>query len=174
MSVKSNDVPVGNYDFVIYQWRFHGIREDLILKPIAFSKIVTDHLPRLLEAAFGSPTDISENYSSPVWEDIDKEHYRLWSEVRSKHQQRTRELAEYQKESLKTSHRARISLLEEQFKQASNEKIQKMRQSQIVSAEGDYARRVQELKIAMEKAEVTSRPVAYGVIQVEEDKVYAK
>ena len=56
----------------------------------------------------------------------------------------------------------------EQFNQASNQKIQKMRRSQIAAAEADYARRIQELDIAMERAEVTTGPVAYGVIQVEE------
>jgi len=70
---------------------------------------------------------------------------------------------------LATSHRARIALLEEQLSEATNEKIQKMRRSQIAAAESDYARRIQNLDIAMERAEVTAGPVAYGVIQVDED-----
>jgi len=65
-----------------------------------------------------------------------------------------------------TSHRARISLLEEQLKQASDDKIQRMRQSQIAAAEADYARRIQDLDIAMERADVTAGPVAYGIIEV--------
>ena len=56
-------------------------------------------------------------------------------------------MAQYRRESLSTSHRARIALLEEQLSQATNEKIQKMRQSQIATAEADYARRIQELEI---------------------------
>ena len=65
-------------------------------------------------------------------------------------------MAEYRRESLSTSHRARIALLEEQLNQATNEKIQKMRQSQIATAEADYARRIQDLDIAMERADVTA------------------
>lgn len=41
-----------------------------------------------------------------------------------------------------------------------------MRQSQIAAAEADYARRTQDLDIAIEQAEVTAGPVAYGVIEV--------
>ena len=37
LKVESNDVPAGRYEFAIYQWRFHGVREDLILQPIASS-----------------------------------------------------------------------------------------------------------------------------------------
>lgn len=168
LKAKSKEVPAGRYDFAIYQWQFHGIREDLVLRPVASSEIVTAHLASLLEKAEDAPTDERGGAGSPVWDDLDAQHYKLWSEARAKHQQRTQELAEYRRESLATSHRARIALLEEHLKQASNEKIQKMRQSQIAAAEADYARRIQDLDIATERADVTSGPVAYGVLFVED------
>ncbi len=167
LNVKSNKIASGNYEFVIYLWRFHGIREDLILKPIASCESVTECLPILLEEAYESTTENIKDFSASIWKKIDNTHYKLWSEARYKHQQRTNELAEFRKESLATSHGARISLLEEQFNKANNEKIQKMRRSQIVSAESDYARRVQELEISIEKSDITSQLVAYGSIRVE-------
>jgi hypothetical protein len=42
-----------------------------------------------------------------------------------------------------------------------------MRQAQIAAAEADYARRIQELDIAMERADITAQPVAYGVIHID-------
>jgi len=166
LKVDSNEVPTGRHEFAIYQWRFHGIREDLVLRPIASSEAVTAHLGRLLEKAVDATTDVQGGSGSPIWDELDAQHYKLWSEARSKHRQRTHELAEYRRESLSTSHRARLALLEEQLKQAINEKIQKMRQSQIASAEADYARRIQDLDIAMERADITAGPVAYGIIEV--------
>lgn len=163
---QSNDVPAGKYEFAIYQWRFNGIREDLVLRPIASSEEITAHLSRLLEKAVDLTTNDQGDSGVPVWKELDDQHYDLWSEARAKHRQRTQELAEYRRESLSTSHRARIFLLEEQLKQASNEKIQKMRQSQIAAAEADYARRIQDLDIAMERADIVSEPVAYGIIEV--------
>jgi hypothetical protein len=47
---------------------------------------------------------------------------------------------------------------------SNDEKIQRMRRSQISSAEEDYAKRIQELGIAIERADLTSEPIAYGVI----------
>ena len=58
-------------------------------------------------------------------------------------------------------------LLEEQLKQTNNEKIQAMRQSQIAAAEADYARHIQDLDIAAERADIISGPVAYGVLYIE-------
>lgn len=166
LKAQSNDVPAGKYEFAIYQWRFHGIREDLVLRPIASSEEITAHLSRLLEKAVDLAANDQGDSGVPVWKELDDQHYTLWSETRLKHRQRTQELAEYRRESLSTSHRARIALLEEQLKQASNEKIQKMRQSQIAAAEADYTRRIQDLDIAMERADITAEPVAHGIIEV--------
>jgi len=166
LKAQANEVPAGRHEFAIYQWRFHGIKDDLVLRPIAASEAVTAHLGRLLEKAGDAATDDLGDSNSPAWDELDAQHHKLWSEARAKHRQRTQELAEYRRESLSTSHRARIALLEEQLKQAGNEKIQKMRQSQIATAEADYTRRIQDLDIAMERADVTAGPVAYGIIEI--------
>ena len=166
LEVVSNEIPIGRYEFAIYQWRFHGIREDLVLKPIASNAMVTEHLGRLLEGAADCPGAMPDGLDASVWDDLDAQHYSLWNDARSRHRQKTQEQAEYRRESLSTSHRARIALLEEQLSQATNEKIQKMRRSQIAAAEADYARRIQELDIALERADIVAGPVAYGVIHV--------
>jgi len=174
LKTYSGEVPPGLYEFAIYQWRFHGIKEDLALRPVASSPTVTSLLSRLLEKATDLVEEGTKEIDPNCWEKLDAEHYKLWSEERERHRQRTLELAEYRRESLTTSHRARIALLEEQIKQASNEKIQKMRQSQISAAEADYARRIQDVDIAMERADIIAEPVAYGLIQIVGDTPHAE
>ena len=167
LKVQTNEVPAGHYEFVIYQWQFHGIREDQALKPIVSSDAVTPHLDRLLEKAVDAATEEGD-INTPVWDELEAQHYRLWSAARAEHQKRTQELAAYRRESLSTSHKARIGLLKEQLEQANDKKIRRMRQSQIDGAEADYTRRIQELDSAMERADVVHEPVAYGVLIVEE------
>ena len=161
-----DNVPEGKYEFAIYKWQFHGIREDMVLRPVASSRALTEHLSELLENAETCMENTVETADLSAYNHLDTHHYELWSEAREKHRRRTRNLAEYRRESLAVSHRARISLLEEQLNQATDEKIQKMRRSQIDSAEADYAMRLQDLEIAMEKADLTAEPVAYGSIQI--------
>lgn len=163
----SNEVPAGKYEFAIYQWRYHGIREDLVLQPVASSVLVTTNLTGLLKKAGEAKYEEQMNTASNVWSELDAQHYMMWSDARLNHQRRTQESANYRHESLSTSHRARIALLEEQLGQATNEKIQIMRKSQIAAAEADYARHIQDLDIAKEKADVTAEPVAYGVLLIE-------
>ena len=163
---RSEKVPEGQYEFAIYQWRFHGIKDDLVLKAIASNPMVTEKLGALLESAADCPDKMLGELGSSVWDDLEAEHYGIWLDARTRHGQKTREMDGYRRESLSTSHRARIALLEEQLSQATNEKIQKMRRSQIAAAEADYARRIQELDIALERADIVAGPVAYGVIHV--------
>ena len=166
LKAQANEVPAGRYEFAIYQWRFQGIRDDLMLKPIASSEAVTPHLSHLLEKAVDADNQNESN--ATVWDELDAHHYKLWSEERTDHQRRNQELAKYRKESLSTSHQARMALLIEQLAQANDEKIQRMRQSQIKSATADYNRRIQELDKALDKADVIAEPVAYGTLIIEE------
>ena len=168
LKAQTNEIPPSRYEFAIYQWRFHGIREDLELKPVASSAVLTTQLGHLLEKALDTTTEEQADSGSPVWDELDARHHQLWSEARARHQQKTKELAAYRRESLSTSHQARIRLLEEQLEQASNENIQRMRQSQIAAAHADYDRRIQELDSAIQKVDVIAEPVAYGVLIIEE------
>ena len=169
LKVRDDDVPTGRYQFVVYQWRFYGIREDLKLKLVASSDAVTPHLGRLLER--GEDAEAGEQGE---WDELEAQHYRLWSEARTEHQQRTEELAAYRRESLATSHRAQMALLGEQLEKASDENIQRMRRSQIGRAEADYNRRVEELDRAEENVDIVAEPVAYGIIELEGEGQHAE
>ena len=168
LKTKSSEAPAGRYEFAVYQWQFQGIRDDLVLKPIASSAAVTPHLSGLLENAVDASAVDPPDSDSPVWDALDAQHHTEWRQAKEEHRQRTRDLAEYRRASLSKSHQARTALLSEQLAQAGDEKLQRMRRSQIAAAEADYTRRIQELDTAMERADIVAEPVAYGVIELSE------
>ncbi len=165
LKAQTDDVPTGRYDFAIYQWQFHGIKEDMILKPIALDGTLAAHLSQLLESAVDS--GVQDTNPPPRRDELETLHHQQWATAREEHRQRAQALAAYQSESLTTSHRARIELVREQLRQATLENIRRMKQSQIDSAEADYNHRIRELNDAMERAEITAKPVAYGILEVE-------
>ena len=167
LKVRTNKVPSGRYEFTIYQWRFLGIRENLVLKPIALSEVLTPHLNDLLERA--EDGDTQEN-QAPIQKDaLEKTHQHLWVEARNKHRERTQALANYRRESLTTSHQKRVTLLKKKIAQANDSRIQRMRQSELENADADYRRRIQEFDEALAKADITAEPVAYGIMEVSAD-----
>lgn len=166
ITVTDNSIASGIYPFAIYEWHFHGIREDIVLQPLTEFEEINSQLSKLIERGQPSSLQKSEFPNVEVFENLDTYHYKLWVKARNVHLDRTRQIASYRRESLSTSHRARMELLTEQLAKATDEKIQRMRQSQIASAEADYARRIQELDLAIEKADLTAKVVAFGILQV--------
>ena len=164
LRVRTNKAPAGRYEFAIYQWQFLGIREHLVLKPIASSEELMPHLNYLLERA--EDGDTQENHTLIEQDVLEKVQQQLWAEARGKHRERTQALANYRKESLLTSHQKRVAILEEKIAQATDSRIQLMRQSELANAETDYRRRIQEFDKAIAKADITSEPVAYGILEV--------
>jgi hypothetical protein len=90
----------------------------------------------------------------------------MWIQAREEHITRTQKLAGYKIKSLSGSHAARISLLRDQLTASTDERIIKMRQSQISNAEADYARRLKEISNTSDKGDILTERVAYGVIRV--------
>lgn len=158
------DIPAGQYPFVIYEWRYSGVREDLVLYPVAQSPEVTQRLSDLLE--YGRPGSLPDDQvpEQALFDQLDAAHYELWAKARSDHKEQNQRIADYRRESLTTSHRGRVAMLEDRLAQATNEKIRRMRQGQLSNAEADYQRRLAELDEAVKKADLNAEPVAYGVV----------
>jgi hypothetical protein len=164
LQVTDTDIPSGDYDFVIYKWETRGIRNDLALKPICSDPRVGSQLINLIERATDSQIDSQPKLNH--WDHLESRHYELWREEKHKHIDLTKELAEYKKQSLKTSHQALVASITDRMEQVSDEKILRMYRAQLASLEAAYARNIQDLDIAVEKADIVTIPVMYGIIRV--------
>ena len=156
----------GEYPFVIYEWRYTGVRDDLVLYPIAETPEVSQRLADLLE--YGRPGRVAEEQipDQAVFDRLDAAHYERWAEARSEHKNQNQRIVDYRRESLTTSHRARVAMLEDRLANATNDKILRMRQAQLINAEVDFQRHVAELEQAVSRADLNAEPVAYGVVVV--------
>jgi hypothetical protein len=70
---------------------------------------------------------------------------------------------------LKTSHAGRLSILEEQRDHAFDERIRRMRDSQIETAISDFERRVDELEKSSRRGDIITEVVVFGVLVVEKE-----
>jgi hypothetical protein len=168
VKIQSNKVPPGIYPFAIYQWKYGGLKEDLVFQPVTENEILQENLFSLLDSSVGIPPDDSM-VNLLDKELLDQKHYKEWDRARKAHSEKSIANAEYKRESLNTSHKAQISLLETQLRSSNDEKIQRMRLAQMSSAINDYQMRISKLDTDMQRADIESDPIAYGIIQVEED-----
>ncbi len=165
IEVAAPTVVPGDYPFAVYQWQFHGIRNDVDFQPVTTQPELTAQFTQLLPGATECALS-GGDLSADDRNSIEEEHYRLWSEARADHVEETNRLADFRRGSLETSHKARMAILESQLAQAANDRIRIMKAAQQSNAQADYQRRSKEIDEATSRADITAKPVAWGIIRV--------
>jgi ATP-dependent helicase HepA len=165
LQVRGTGLTPGRFPLAIYCWHQKGIRETLVFQPISVSDDVQAQFADLVAKATTLPTS-AEEASQTSTADLDAKHHTMWQKARDDHRTHAARVAAFQRESLKTSHAARRALLREQLAQAQEDRIRRMRQSQIDTAELDYQRHLQDIDLAIARADIISEEVASGIILI--------
>lgn len=168
LTVNAGGLPTGHHPFAIYRWRKLGLREDFTFQPVCANAEVASRLLDLLENA-QSPATEAKALTTSEEDALEQSHYRHWLDARALHIEAISQIAQARLASLKTTHAARLSVLEDQRDQAADTRIIRMRDAQIESAKRDYERRAEELKSAHERADIIAEPVVFGILVVEDN-----
>lgn len=56
ITVTDDSIPEGTYPFAIYEWQFHGVREDIVLRPLSEHEALNSQLNRLIALKFEGDT----------------------------------------------------------------------------------------------------------------------
>ena len=166
-SVKN--LPEGKFRFSLYRWQKTGIKVDEELIVISEKPDIDGVLLSALANAVdtGSTRAMHPN----EFRDIEELHHKKWISARANHVQQNRELAEHRIQSLSASHGARVTLLKSQIDNATDNRIQGMRQSQLDSANADFDRRTEKLTLDGDSGDIRATLVLLGRIEVyREDK----
>jgi hypothetical protein len=166
-SVADPSLPLGEHPFAVYQWQLHGLREDVDLRAVSTCSTVAERLMDILASGRVAAVPNGPKHSDSATEALESQHYAVWAEARQQHRDRVLQLADYRRESLKTSHAARMALLQEQLLRSTDDRIRRMRSSQITGLQADYERRIKELDFAISRADITASLVAHGVLAVD-------
>lgn len=165
LTVNAEGMPTGRHPFAIYRWRKLGLREDFTFQPVCANPEIASRLLELLENASSSVTE-PKALTSDEEDALEQAHYRHWLDARAQHIEAISQIAQARYASLKTTHAARLSILEDQRDQAADARITRMRDAQIESAKRDYERRAEELKSAHERADIIAEPVVLGTLSI--------
>lgn len=167
MKISNQGVPPGDYPFAIYAWEFRGLRSELQMVSVCSNEILQKDLTDYLES--GASVEISESkFNDGVFGNLDKEHHKLWDIKKKSHAAQTHEMCAYRRESLKTSHTGRISILTRQLEKANNDNIRRMKQAQISNVQADFEKKMKLIEIAENGADIHARPVVFGILRVTE------
>lgn len=160
------DAAAGLYTFAVYRWEYRGMRGGQSLLAVTDCPVSSDRFMHLVAEGRDVPPDRGSPPPQSALDDLDAQHYRLWSEARRKHQGQTALLSQYRRESLQTSHQGRVAALKDQLSQAHNERIRRMRLAQLTAAENDLRRQLAELEAAADRADIMAEPIAFGTMHI--------
>ncbi|TWU41887.1 DEAD/DEAH box helicase [Novipirellula artificiosorum] len=166
LTVSDPKLPVGVHPFAVFQWELIGLRRDLDIRVIAKDESVNEHILSLLQLAVDSEASDERSILDADIDELDSRHYVFWKDALSSYRNKIVDLAKFKQQSLNASHEGRIAMLNDRLKSASEEKIIRMRQSEIDRANREYEERSAELTRSSEQADITTERIMIGTIEI--------
>ena len=165
ISVSSEDIPKGDYEFLIYAWRYVGLRPDIKLMAISENEYVQKNILSIIQYASDIGVDASRYLSK--WDDMDKLHYKRWQEIKGEYTSNVKEECDYRIDQLTQSFHQREIIIRGMIQNATDEKIIRMRTSQLNKLRVDFENQEKTMKDTISKADIHTNLLIKGVLHVE-------
>lgn len=161
----SKEIPAGEYTFSVYAWKYVGFNTYTRLMTICESNSLANELPYILEDSVNIDTKTEEKYD---WSALEDMHVQKWLTERDMYKRDIQTTITFKLESLANTHRNRIRTFEQQVRDAVDDNIRRMRQSELETAHENYARKVASIKAMANCAEIYTTLLVNGVIKIVE------
>ena len=161
LTVKSEDLPVGEHHFIIYEWLYKGVKPDNKLQVVTLEDIPNDIL---LKAIYHAQNDI--RLVEVEQEAIDNKHFRIWQAAKDDYIEYSRQIVGYKLENLSMSYKSRIKAVKDRLVKETDARIIRMKQSQLVSIELSFEEKQKELNNFIVQSDIVIRKLAVGVLKV--------
>ena len=165
LSVTSEEIAQGDYAFLIYAWNYVGLRPDIKLVAISDNAEVQKHILSIMQYA----SDYNEERGdySAKWNSMDGLHYEKWKEVKTEYVQDVKAECDYRLEQLAHSTNQREAIFRDMISKAEDEKIIRMRTSQLEKLLVDFDRQKREMDEIVSRAEIKTNLLVKGILHVE-------
>ena len=160
---STRQIPTGNYVFSIYAWKYAGFNTYTRLITVCENEMVANDLPFILEEAINGDSKTEGSFD---WSALEDKHVQLWLAEREKYKRDVNTTVTFKLESLANTHRNRIRSLEQQVRDAFDESIRRMRQSELETAQEQYECRVSIIKETSDRADIYATLLVNGVISI--------
>ena len=163
--VDNSSIKSGDYEFLIYAWRYVGLRPDIKLVAICKDKDVEDNILSVMQYA----TDynvISGNHSD-TWDEMDSMHYEKWMTLKQSYVADVKAQCDYRLEQLAHSTNQQETIVRQQLDMATDEKIRRMRSSQLTNIIAKAAKQREEVEEAIKKVDIHTTLLVKGLLHVD-------
>lgn len=165
LSICSEDIAPGEYAFLIYAWNYVGLRPDIKLIAVSDNEDVQKNILSIMQYA----SDYHEQTSdyNTKWNSMDQLHYEKWKTEKEEYVQSVKAECDYRLEQLAQSTNQREAIFREMITKAEDEKIIRMRTSQLDKLLADFEKQKKDMDNTVAKAEIKTNLLVKGILHVE-------
>ena len=156
LKVVDEDLPEGMYPFLIYAWEYKGLSNAVQLKTFAANEDVQERILDYLETA--AEMDERDVPAEGITALKSKVH-EVWKREKEEHGANVKRWTEYKIHSLDVSKEAQMRVAQER-------KVANIREGEMRRIEARHAQAVAELRRKQETADIISKPIVSGIIQI--------
>lgn len=160
----SEELPEGTYPFSIYAWSYVGLNPMFRVVPICENELLAAELMDILQDANTSTTSITVDKGT--WAGLEGMHIALWQREKETYLAGIQSTANYKLESISSNYRNRKRTLEQKIRDAFDEKIRRMYQSELGTATEKYQIKVDEINDRASRADIHTSLIANGIIEI--------
>ena len=165
ISISDDSLPSGDYEFLIYAWKYVGLKPDIKLVAVSDNEAVRDNVLNYMQ--YASDYSFDDNAFESKWDSMDRIHYENWQEAKEEYINQAKEECDFRAEQLRQTTMKREIIYKGQIANATDEKILRMRNAQLENLRKHYDEQKKILDNTVKKADIHTRQLIKGVLHVE-------
>ena len=163
--IADAEIPPGDYAFLIYAWRYTGIRPDIQLVAVSDEPGVEQNI--LSYISYAAEYDVQSADHNAEWSAMEKLHYGRWQTAQKAYVDEMQTECSYRKDQLGQSYRQQENVLLGQIESASNDLIRRMKGGQLENMKRKYGEQLAKLDASTAKADIHMNLLLRGILHVE-------
>ncbi len=163
----SDELPAGTYPFSVYAWNYVGMNPAFRVVPVCANAVVSPEIINILQEADTCQAQVS--VAKGAWDSLEPIHIALWQAEKENYIANVQSTANFKLESISSNYRNRKRNLEQKIRDAFEERILRMYQSELQTATDNYNAKVAEINDRTSRADIHTTLVAHGIVEIKRD-----
>ena len=163
--VADPEIPSGDYEFLIYAWKYVGLRSDIKLIAVCDNEAVEKKILSFLLFAsdyMGEDTSYVDKQDS-----MEHLHYQRWQVAKDDYIADVRNECEYRLKQIAHSCNLQEAIVRSQIQNAIDEKIKRMREAQLENLKKKYEDQKAMVEDTITKADIHTNLLVRGVLHMD-------
>ena len=164
ISVSDDDIPAGDYEFLIYAWKYVGLKPDIKFVAVSSNNAIQDNV--LSAMHYAGNYDFDDGDHKTAWDDMDSIHHAEWQKAKNEYVKLVKEDCDFRIQQLLETNTKREVIIKGQISNATDDRIKRMRIAQLDNLRKHLDEQKNMLENTVSKADIHTQVLVRGLLHV--------